>query len=130
MSFKKWRQAHDEMENDTAVWYLRDLIERAQEYLSRVESPYRARMATAELEIEKAVLGQGESVTLYGVYARYTKESKRTSWKPVAQAMKPPQSLIDEHTKTSPPSVRVSAVKDYDPNPSDDPGPSFVGGGS
>lgn len=110
--FEKYRQAYDSMEGDPAVRRARRAIEQYQVSLESLEAPYREKMAGAETAIVDAVLARKGSVTLFGVYARYTKGRKSTSWKSVAVAMKAPPKLIGEHTKVGKPSVSVAIAKE------------------
>lgn len=106
--FKEYRQAYDGMEADPAILRARRAIEQYQASLMMLEAPFREKIARAEAEIARVVLAQEKSVTLFGVYARYTRGRRSTSWKSVATAMKAPQKLVDEHTRVGKPSVSVS----------------------
>jgi len=110
--FEDYRLAYDLMESNSAVKRARRAIEQYQASLEKLEAPYRKKMAEAEAVIVDAVLPLAESVTLYGVYARYTKARPSRSWKSVAVAMKAPQELIDEHTTWAKPSVKVTIAKE------------------
>jgi len=110
--FEKYRQTYDSMEGDPAIRRARQAIEQYQASLESLEAPYREKMARTETAIVDAVLAQKGSVTLFGIYARYTKGGRSTSWKSIAVAMKAPPKLIGEHTKVEKPSVSVAIVKE------------------
>jgi len=110
--FEEYRKAYDSMEGDPAVLRARHAIEQYQASLESLEAPYREKMAEAGDRIIEAVLPLRESVTLCGIYARYTKGRSSTSWKSVATVMKAPQELVDEHTTVGKPSVSVAIVKE------------------
>ncbi len=106
--FKLYRQAHDEMEADSAIQETRTAITLYQENLKVLEAPYRERMAKAKITIISLVLEWGNTIVRDGIRATYKKGRKSPSWKSIAMALKPSQELIMQFTKTGKPSVSVS----------------------
>ena len=106
--FKLYQQAHDEMEADSAIQETRTAITLYQENLKELEAPYRNRMAEAKITIVSLVIEWGSTIVRDGIRATFKKGRKSTSWKSIAMALKPPQELIMEFTKTGKPSVSVS----------------------
>ena len=108
--FRDYRQAYDEMEANQEIQITRQVIISTKERLAELEKPYRDRIAQAQEEITKAVLQSKKTTTLFGVIAKFFKPRRSTAWKSVAQAMDPPQDLIDKFTKYGEPRVQVSVV--------------------
>jgi len=74
------------------------------------EDPYRARMDDAQALICQEVVAAGQTVSQFGVEAKYSAGRRSTEWKAVALRMKAPQSLIDEFTTPGNPSVTVRVL--------------------
>jgi len=115
--FQEYREVHDAMEADPAVLRARKAIEEYRASLKKLEEPYRERMAEAREKIVGAVLLGKKSVTLFGIYARFSKGSPSRSWKSIAMTFKPSEELIGEHTKPGKPSVKVTVVEDWEGEP-------------
>jgi len=74
------------------------------------EDPYRAKMDDAQALICEAVASIGQSVTEFGVEAKYSAGRRSTKWESVARRLNAPQSLIDEFTTPGKPSVTVRVL--------------------
>ena len=111
--FKEYREAYEAMEADPAVRRARKAVEDYQTSLKKLEAPYCQRMAEAKEKIVAAVLPGKKSVTLFGIYARFSKGSPSRSWKSIAMTFKPSEELIGKHTKPGKPKVTVKIVEDW-----------------
>lgn len=105
--FEDYRKAHDEWVDDISLEGLRNTLRETQEHLTAFEKPYLDRMKAAEEGIKETVLDQQRTMVLHGVEAIFTKPRKSTSWKGVALTFDPSSELIEEHSKTGHPSVKI-----------------------
>ena len=106
--FKQYRQAYDEMETNEEIQATRNAIQLYQAKLTELEMPYRDRMKEAAAAITAAVLETGKTTTLFGVVARFFKGRTSVSWKAVANALNPPDELIERYTRTGQPRVQIA----------------------
>lgn len=105
--FEDYRKAHDEMKNDVDLDILIGELESAKEMIAAAQAPYLDRMKAAEEGIKETVLDQQRTMVLHGVEATFTKPRKSTSWKGIALTFAPSDELIEEHSKTGHPSVKI-----------------------
>lgn len=105
--FEEYRKAHDEMKKDIALEGLMNTLAITQDMIAVTEAPYLDRINAAADGIKETVLDQQRTMVLHGVEATFTKPRKSTSWKGVAMSYDPSDELIEEHSKTGHPSVKI-----------------------
>jgi len=133
--FKLYREAHEAMNADATVQQARAAHREAEAKLAEMqaqhaeaerplieelreadmtiafwEAPYRANMDDAQAAICVAVAGIGQSMTEFGVEAKYSAGRRSTEWKSIALRMNAPKSLIEEYTTPGKPSVTVRVI--------------------
>lgn len=111
--FEDYRKAHDLLAEDMTLEGLRNTLRITQEQIAAFEAPYRKRMEAAADGIKETVLDQQRTMVLHGVEATFSKPRKSTSWKGIAMTFALTDELIEEHSKTGHPSVKIKVQEIY-----------------
>ena len=75
-----WRKAYKERESDPAVLKARKSLENAQKRLEKAERQYNSAMEGNRMVVESLLPKIGNSVTAFGIRAKYTKEYLRVTF--------------------------------------------------
>ena len=112
-SIYAWRQAYKELESDPEVQKARDSLVRAQNRLENAEKDYRASMKDSQAVIEEILPTIGQSVTAFGIRAKFTREYLRVTFDSkvldrIAQENVRLRNLIMPHRKETTVKARVN----------------------